>query len=154
DMLGTSIHQLSMEASARWMLNDASGKPIRAWDGRGHNFAATYDQLRRLATHNVRGTTADSDPKTFNRDIIAEKVEYGETADLVNVEDLNLRGRVYRHSDSAGAITYARLDDIGNPVAAYDFKGNLLHSSRRLAADYTTIPDWSTQPQLEDEHFE
>jgi YD repeat-containing protein len=38
DMLGNRIHQLSMEAGARWMLNDVAGKPIRAWDSRGHNF--------------------------------------------------------------------------------------------------------------------
>ena len=47
DMLGNRIHQLSMEAGARWMLNDVAGKPIRAWDSRGHNFATTYDALRR-----------------------------------------------------------------------------------------------------------
>jgi YD repeat-containing protein len=39
DMLGNRIHQLSMEAGARWMLNDVAGKPIRAWDSRGHNFS-------------------------------------------------------------------------------------------------------------------
>ena len=38
DMLGNRIHQASMEAGARWMLNDVAGKPIRAWDSRGHNF--------------------------------------------------------------------------------------------------------------------
>ena len=46
DMLGNRIHQLSMEAGARWMLNDVAGKPIRAWDSRGHNFTTT---LRRAA---------------------------------------------------------------------------------------------------------
>ena len=49
DMLGNRIHQLSMEAGARWMLNDVAGKPIRAWDSRGHNFATAYDALRRPA---------------------------------------------------------------------------------------------------------
>src|SRR5262249_13245163 len=38
DMLGNRIHQISMEAGAHWMLNDVAGKPIRAWDSRGHNF--------------------------------------------------------------------------------------------------------------------
>ena len=47
DMLGNRIHQLSMEAGARWMLNDVAGKPIRAWDSRGHNFTTSYDALRR-----------------------------------------------------------------------------------------------------------
>ncbi len=32
----TAIHQASMEAGERWMLNDVTGKPIHAWDSRGH----------------------------------------------------------------------------------------------------------------------
>ncbi len=47
DMLGNRIHQLSMEAGARWMLNDVAGKPIRAWDSRGHRLRTAYDALRR-----------------------------------------------------------------------------------------------------------
>ena len=59
DMLGNRIHQLSMEAGARWMLNDVAGKPIRAWDSRGHNFTTTYDALRRPVEQYVRGTFSD-----------------------------------------------------------------------------------------------
>ena len=47
DMLGNRIHQLSMEAGARWTLGDVAGKPLRAWDSRGHTFTTTYDALRR-----------------------------------------------------------------------------------------------------------
>ncbi|HEY0468143.1 MAG TPA: hypothetical protein VGC79_28285, partial [Polyangiaceae bacterium] len=36
DLLGNRIHQSSMEAGERWMLSDVTGKPIRAWDSRGH----------------------------------------------------------------------------------------------------------------------
>ncbi|MHC5828962.1 MAG: hypothetical protein ACYT04_76920, partial [Nostoc sp.] len=35
----------------------------------------------------------------------------------------------------------------------FDFKGNLLSSTRQLAQDYKTIPDWSKHPRLEDEIF-
>jgi hypothetical protein len=35
DMLGNRIHQASMEAGERWLLNDVTGQPIRAWDSRG-----------------------------------------------------------------------------------------------------------------------
>ena len=152
DMLGNRIHQLSMEAGARWMLNDGAGKPIRAWDSRGHNFVTTYDVLRRPVEQYVRGTTADSDPRTLNRDILVDKIEYGEG--LANAEALNLRTRIYRHSDSAGVSTNARLDANGNPNEAYDFKGNLLRSTRRLISDYKAIPDWLLNSQLDDENFE
>lgn len=152
DMLGNRIHQLSMEAGARWILNDVTGKPIRAWDSRGHNFTTTYDALRRPVQQTVRGTTADSDPRSLNRDILLDKIEYGEG--LANAEALNLRTRIYRHFDAAGVATNARLDANGNPTEAYDFKGNLLCSTRRLVADYRAIPDWLLNPQLEAETFE
>ena len=152
DMLGNRIHQISMEAGARWMLNDVAGKPIRAWDSRGHNFTTNYDALRRPVEQTVRGTTTDSDPRTFNRDILADRIEYGEG--IANAEALNLRTRIYQHFDSAGVATNARLDANGNPTGAYDFKGNLLRSTRRLVSDYTAIPDWLLNPQLDAETFE
>ena len=37
-MPGERIHQASMEAGERWMLDDVTGKTIRSWDSRGHNF--------------------------------------------------------------------------------------------------------------------
>ncbi|MCW5969685.1 MAG: VCBS repeat-containing protein [Blastocatellales bacterium] len=160
DMLGNRIHQFSMEAGARWMLNDAAGKPIRAWDSRGHNFTTTYDALRRPVGQTVRGTTADSDPRTLNRDSLVDRIEYGEPpanasqAELDRALRLNLRTRIYRHSDSAGVATNARLDAGGNPIEAYDFKGNLLRSTRQLISNYKGIPDWLVNPQLDAETFE
>ncbi len=167
DMLGNRIHQLSMEAGARWMLNDVAGKPIRAWDSRGHNFTTQYDELRRLVEQTVRGTFSDadplkpnSDPRTLNRDILVDTIEYGEPplnatpAKEAEAQRLNLRTRILRHADSAGVATNARLDASGNPTEAYDFKGNLLRSTRQLVSDYTAIPNWLLNPQLDDEFFE
>lgn len=167
DMLGDRIRQLSMEAGARWMLNDVAGKPIRAWDSRGHNFITVYDALRRPTEQYVRGTFSDpdpvkpnSDPRTLNRDILVDKIEYGEPppnssqAEQDRALRLNLRTRLYRHFDSAGVATNARLDAAGNPTEAYDFKGDLLRSTRRLVSSYTAIPDWLLNPQLDAETFE
>ena len=62
DMLGNRIHQASMEAGERWMLNDVAGKPIRAWDSRGHTFRTDYDPLRRPLRSFVTGADpADPD---------------------------------------------------------------------------------------------
>ncbi|MCB9157644.1 MAG: VCBS repeat-containing protein [Caldilineaceae bacterium] len=158
DMLGNRIHQASMEAGARWMLNDVLGKPLYAWDSRDHIFTTTYDALRRPLGQYVRGTVDESDPRTRNttngNGLLVDKIEYGE--DIPYAEALNLRTRVYRHFDAAGVVTNAQLDANDTPVAAYDFKGNLLHSTRRLATRYWQIPDWSqdSQPQLESERFE
>lgn len=159
DMLGTRIHQASMEAGERWILNDVAGQPLHAWDSRGHQFRTTYDALRRPIEQTVRGTTAESDPRTLNRDILVDKIEYGEPptganqAELDRALRLNLRTRIYRHSDSAGVATNARLDANGNPTEAYDFKGNLLRRQRQLAKDYKGTLDWSANPELETQVF-
>jgi RHS repeat-associated protein len=160
DMLGNRIHHLSTEAGARWTLNDAAGKPVRAWDSRGHNFTTAYDALRRPLEQAVRGTTPTSDPRTLNLEILVGKIEYGEPAANASQAErdralrLNLHSRIYRHFDSGGVATNARLDANGAPVEAYDFKGNLLRSTRRLLSNYTAIPNWQQNPQLEAETFE
>ena len=152
DMLGSRVWQLSMEAGARWMLNDVSGQPIRAWDSRGHTFTTTYDALHRPLEQVVRGTSADSDPRTLGRNLLVDRIEYGEV--LASAEALNLRARVYRHFDSAGVATNASLDATDRPTEAHDFKGNLLRSTRRLVSDYKEIPDWQQNLSLDAEFFE
>jgi hypothetical protein len=65
------IHETSMDAGECWMLNDVAGKPIRAWDSRGHELRTAYDQLRRPLRQFVRGTDAiQSDPHVLNRDVL------------------------------------------------------------------------------------
>ena len=64
DMLGTRIHQASMEAGERWTLNDATGKPIRAWNSRKYAFRTEYDALRRPRKSFVQG----GDPSEAKRE--------------------------------------------------------------------------------------
>lgn len=132
DMLGNRIHQASMEAGERWTLNDVAGQSIRSWDGRGHQFKTEYDPLRRPLRHFVRGTDViHSDPRTLNRDVLFERIEYGEGQ--ANDIALNLRNRVFKQYDGVGVVT----------SEAYDFKGNLLRSTRELVPDYKNIIDWA-----------
>src|SRR5262249_20740667 len=143
DMLGNRVHQASMEAGERWMLNDAAGKPLYAWDSRGHQFKTEYDQLRRPLRQIVHGTDAThSDPRTLNRDVLFARSEYGEgqTKDIA----LNLRTRVFKHFDSAGVVTNMGRNLLTAQDEAYDFKGNLLRSSRTLGDDYKKLYDWQT----------
>lgn len=164
DLLGHRIHQFSMEAGARWMLNDVAGKPIRAWDSRGHGFTTVYDALRRPIEQYVRGTFSDpdplkpnSDPRTLNPPnevgLLVDRIEYGEpppgatAAQEMETQRLNLRTRIYRHFDSAGIATNTGINPDTAKPEAYDFKGNLLRSTRQLVSDYRAIPDWSRNPQ-------
>jgi RHS repeat-associated protein len=168
DLLGNVVRQRSMEAGTRWMLADVAGRPLRAWDSRGHDLAMRYDALRRPLEQKVRGTVtggdAASDPRTTARDVVVDRIEYGEPpataspAERERALRLNLRTRVLRHLDTAGVVTNARLGAGGVPVEAYDFKGNALRTTRRFLADHTALPDWSATgaqaPRLQVEAFE
>jgi RHS repeat-associated protein len=149
DMLGTRIHQSSMEAGQRWMLNDVLGKSIRSWDSRGHNFRTTYDQLRRPTGQFVLGTdTVNSDPRTTTTEVLVATTTYGESQPTP--ETLNLRTRVYQQCDTAGVVTNAVTNTVTGVTLAYDFKGNLLCRSRGFVADYKNLPDLATIPATPD----
>jgi RHS repeat-associated protein len=129
DQLGKRLHQASMDAGERWMLNDVSGKSIRAWDSRGQQFRASYDALRRPDAAFLR--------QDQGKELMVGRTIYGETrADAVTA---NLRGKAIQVFDQAGLVSSEE----------YDFKGNLLRSRRQIACDYKTILDWSAQAGLE-----
>lgn len=128
DMLGNRIHQASMEAGERWLLNDVSGKPIRAWDSRGHEFRSEYDPLRRP----VRSFVIGADPDEPTKELLTARMVYGEQHP--EAEARNLRGRVYLALDQAGAVS----------SELHDFKGNPLSATRRLASEYKQALDWRT----------
>ncbi|HYP54532.1 MAG TPA: RHS repeat-associated core domain-containing protein, partial [Pyrinomonadaceae bacterium] len=143
DMLGRRARQASMDAGARWTLNDMAGKPILTWDERGHTFRNEYDELRRPRRKFVKGAL----PKDPTHEILFEHVVYGDSRDanLTNeqVRHSNLRTRVHLQHDGAGLLTNE----------AYDFKGNLLRSTRQLPEDYKDPFDWKQSPSLESEVF-
>ncbi|MBV8883134.1 MAG: hypothetical protein JO235_03930 [Chroococcidiopsidaceae cyanobacterium CP_BM_RX_35] len=124
DLLGHRLHQSSMEAGERWMLNNVAGKSIQMWDSRDQVFSTIYDALLRPTQLFVK--TGSAQPT------LMEQTIYGEGQRDAN----NLRGRIYQHFDNAGVAMNA----------AFDFKGNLVSSTRQLMQDYSAIPDWSLNP--------
>ena len=128
DMLGNRIHQLSMEAGARWMLNDVTGKPIRAWDSRGHTLRMEYDPLRRP----LRSFVIGANPFDPSQELLTERMVYGEPHPENELR--NLRGKLYLHIDQAGVAE----------TENYDFKGNPIRISRRIAKQYKQAVDWRT----------
>jgi RHS repeat-associated protein len=129
DMLRTRLRQISVDAGTRWMLNDAVGKLLLAWDNRSHRFRHSYDALHRPTSLHVR--TEDGP------EILAERIVYGEGQP--NDLALNLRGKPFHRFDGAGIATSER----------FDFKGNLLSSTRRLLEDYKNDVNWADSPELE-----
>jgi len=153
DIAGNLLFQHSMDAGDRWMLNDAAGKPMLAWDSRGHSFRTDYDELHRPVGSFIKG----ADPLDPNRIIQFEKVTYGDTPGngLIDTQktQLNLRGKPYQHHDTAGIVTSMGSNPATGKDEAFDFKGNPLRSTRQLVKDYKTTPDWSQIPALEAEIF-
>jgi RHS repeat-associated protein len=117
------IHQASMEAGQRWTLNNVLGKAIHGWDSRGFMRRMAYDALQRPIALYVTGT---------NPEVMAEQTLYGESQG----NTLNFRGRVYQVQDAAGTVT----------STGFDFKGNLLGSTRRFLTNPAQVVNWSLSP--------
>ena len=130
DMLGNRIHQASMEAGERWTLKEVTGKPLRVWDSRGSERRLTYDELRRPSGVFVRKQGEER---------LAERTVYGESQGAEN----NHRTRVFKVFDGAGVVS----------SEAYDFKGNLLRSTRELLPNYKVEMDWQENPTPSDRPF-
>lgn len=140
DLLGTKIHQTSVDAGERWMLNDVLGKPLLLWNSRGFQLQHDYDILRRPIHLCVLQSGNSGLPQ------LAERTVYGETHPDSNPSPsgapaalaLNLRGKVFQQCDGAGVVTNN----------GYDFKNNLLGSARQLLKDYQDQTDWSVLESL------
>ncbi len=128
DLAGRVAYQRSLDGGERWTLSDVAGKPVRAWDARGHARRMTYDALQR-PTHAwvMRDGT----------ELLVERTVWGEhVADATR----GLRTRIYQRFDGAGVSTHAQ----------FDWRGNLTRSTRVLAASYRSTPDWSPLAGLDD----
>jgi RHS repeat-associated protein len=133
NLAGTVIHQASMEAGERWTLADAAGKPIRVWDSRGHLFRTLYDAARRPIESRLSEGGAP--------EIVVGRTVYGETQ--AAPEASNLRGRAVQLLDQAGLVA----------TDLYDFKGNLLRRTRRLAITYNTTLDHAGPIALDSDSY-
>jgi RHS repeat-associated protein len=148
DMLKSHVHHTSMEAGERWILNNVTGKLIRGWDSRGLMRAINYDELQRPIGLNVTGNGLNN--------ILCEKTNYGDSKNggPPDPEQTNHRTKVFKVYDSSGILTTLGADPATGKNEGYDFKGNLLRSSRQLLAgdSYKTTADWN-QNQVPDEIF-
>jgi hypothetical protein len=122
DIAGHLIYQVHIDGGERRILFDIHGKSAYHWDARGGRLHTTYDGLRRPLELRFL-------PQGSVTERVLERSVYGEAQG----DALNHRGRIFQQFDDAGLQT----------SIAYDFKGNLLGSSRQLVSDYHTAPDWS-----------
>jgi hypothetical protein len=127
------IHRATMEAGERWTLTDAMGKSYLNWNSRNMRLRTVYDAARRPIESWMSNTDAT--------EVMVAKNTYGET--LTNALASNLRGRLVSIMDQSGVVT----------SNGFDFKGNLLTSTRQLAVNYKDVVDWSAPVALEADLF-
>ena len=134
-MLGGPVAHAAMDSRGGQGLSDVTGKPVYARNGRGFVLRTEYDALRRPARIYVAGPG-------INGEALQARTEYGES--LPDSQATNLRTRAVRRYDGAGVVR----------SVAYDFKGNLLDSTRRLTIGFTDAAvDWSSDVPLEQREY-
>ena len=134
-MLGGQLTRAGMDTGGAQVLPDVLGKSAYSRNSRGFVARTEYDALRRPVLAYVSGPGIDGEA-------LVTRTEYGES--VSDPEARNLRGRVARVSDGAGVTV----------STSYDFKGNLLASTRQLAAPYSAITlDWSADVPLEPRQY-
>ena len=134
-MLGGQVARAGMDTGGGQSLPDAFGEPVYSRNSRGFTVRTEYDALRRPVRAYVAGPG-------INRTALVTHIEYGES--VSDPEVRNLRTRVIRLFDGAGTAV----------SSAYDYKGNLLSSTRQLPVPYSGIAlDWSTDIPLEPREY-
>ena len=123
DIAGNLLFQHSMDAGDRWMLMDAAGKPMLAWDvnDRGAGtpiqkrlFRTEYDALHRPTAQWLK--IDNTDP------VLVEAFEYCDTSQpnlgggLSDAKKFNLIGQAIRHWDPSGKAAVERIDLSGKPA--------------------------------------
>ncbi|KAG4440198.1 hypothetical protein IFR05_004343 [Cadophora sp. M221] len=129
NVAGNATYQSTMDGGERWTLYSLMGEPVYRWNSRGFRFATKYDELRRTVAERLVD-------ETLQETTILVR-EFGESRD--NAERDNLRRKLVSVCDQAGKVITER----------YDFKGQLLETTRILAKSYNTQLDWSTGVDLE-----
>ncbi len=134
DIAGNLLFQHSMDGGDRWMLMDAAGKPMLAWDfnQRQEQNNTLVDERRLYVTdydalHRPVATWLSIDDGAPQ---MGERFEYSDTktsdgADnpqFATDKSSNLIGQLIRHYDPSGRVETVRRD----------FKGNVTEVRRRL----------------------
>lgn len=121
DLANRPLRIVSMDAGVRRIVLDAAGNEIERRDSKGALILRAYDKLNR-PTH----LWARDDDKPGSVVSLRERLLYGDNPGLgltaAQITNGNLLGKLYRHYDEAGRLTFD----------AYDFKGNILTKARKV----------------------
>lgn len=146
DIAGNLLHQHSMDAGDRWMLMDAAGKPLLAWDfnevqddgvtvtDERRLYSTDYDSLHRPVAQWLTTwsrTSATTDAWDAGTAVQVERLEY---QDALDSDPDNLNGQLVMHYDASGSMETLRRD----------FEGHVAQVRRTLVFDpHTSRTDWT-----------
>jgi RHS repeat-associated protein len=119
DMLDRPGLSASLDAGERRTFSDTTGLPLYQWDAKGNRIHRIHDLLRRPVQHVVLTSS--------NTTLVYERFLYG--SDKLK----NQNAQLLTHYDKSGRIAFD----------AYDFKGNLLKTTRTFTRDYNIDIDWT-----------
>ncbi|MEQ1619806.1 MAG: SpvB/TcaC N-terminal domain-containing protein [Methylococcales bacterium] len=128
DLAKHALRTESIDAGTRIAIFNAAGNPIEGRDAKGTIILRSYDILNRPTSLWARDDASDTIT-------LREKSVYGDDAGINSPAAHNLLGKQYQHYDEAGVVT----------VADYDFKGNILISSRQVLSDDFMLSDVRNQ---------
>lgn len=119
DLAKRPLRTESIDAGYKLSVLDAAGNPIESRDAKGALVLHAHDELKR-PTHLWAGDAAGE------RVTLRETLLYdNDPANPGDAAERNLFGKLFQHHDEAGVVT----------MAEYDFKGNVLRSSRKVLSD-------------------
>jgi RHS repeat-associated protein len=158
DIAGNLLFQHSMDAGHRWMISDAAGKPMLAWDANDKGsgspvqtrlFGTEYDALHRPVKQWLKLDNATSAAliESFDYCDTASPQDANGVLSLSEAQTRNLMGQAIVHLDPSGKATVERIDLSGKPA----------HSTRILikpdSADANGVVDWNGVGSLDVETF-
>ncbi|MCE7985211.1 MAG: hypothetical protein DYG89_28905 [Caldilinea sp. CFX5] len=134
DLANRPLRSDSLDAGTRLMVLDAAGNEVERRDSKGALLLHTYDELNRPT--NLWARDGADQPLTLR-----ERLLYGDSAQSGLTEPTakaaNLYGKLYRHYDEAGLLTFEQ----------YDFKGNMVEKLRQVISDAAIL---ATFPPVND----
>ncbi|HEX7902458.1 MAG TPA: SpvB/TcaC N-terminal domain-containing protein [Chitinophagaceae bacterium] len=133
----TPFYTDSADAGTQLHFSNIFGNLCWSYSARDYCQFITYDRLQRKKTLHVKKVEAGAVviPGDFN---LVEIFTYGETRS--DADKYNLRGKLYQLNDLSGVVINT----------SYSMQGQLLTTSRYMAADYKTAIDWNKAVELDE----
>lgn len=131
DKLGRSMRTIGMDEGEAWILLDAAGSDLFAWNCRGYVTRIQYDALHRETERLVRNSSGPEQ--------LITRTTYGEGQ--IDATYQNLNNQIWKIEDQAGV----HVND------QFDIRGRCVARTTQYAQEYKEVVDWNINNKLEAE---